>query len=135
MSYVNSLYIKRLRLKLTPFVTDTLMVQLVQGSGKQDRPLLCLFSQYRGDFRSLTISEFLSEEERIPRTTWRRAIFLTADGQRYLTDLFREGEPPRNLWVVNSGKVIASEIENDISGETAIHRIRLSEITLRLLPE
>ena len=62
--------------------------------------------------------------------TWRRAVILTSDGERYMTDLFREGNVPDIIWLHNSGKVIMGRYLENTSGFTTERNVQLSETTL-----
>jgi hypothetical protein len=89
--------------------------------------VLCLFSHFRGDMRAYIIP---SQGKRLELTTWRRALILTSTGERYMTDLFREGNVPDRIWLHNSGKIVIAE--HKWEGGGAGPKIQLRRIDLQL---
>lgn len=113
------------------YVEDKLTVRFVDGLGDQKySPLvLCLFTHIRMDRRSLILPP---QGKRLERMTWRRVIIVTSDGKRFMTDLFREGKLPNEIWFHNSGKVFMGNYLWQSSGDTRERKVQLSETTLRL---
>jgi len=117
------------------YVKDKLTVRFVDGFGdRKYSPLVfCLFTHIRTDWRALILPQ---QGKRLGQMTWRRAIILTSDGERYMTDLFREGNVPDLIWLHNSGKLIMGNYLWRNSGSTSRERqIQLREITLMSIAE
>ena len=82
------------------FITDRMMIRLIEGFGssRHDALVMCLYEHHRGDLRGLT----QGMERLLESITWRRTLFITHDGRRCLTPLFREGNL-RNTAVADRG--------------------------------
>jgi hypothetical protein len=85
-------------------VVDNTTVRLIGsfGSEARDPMVLCLFYRIQGDLRSFR--EF--ERPLVATKTWRRAVLLSGDGNRSMTELYRERDVPTRIWLHNSGKLI-----------------------------
>ncbi|MBL7185614.1 MAG: hypothetical protein ISS70_04760 [Phycisphaerae bacterium] len=115
------------------YVEDKMTVNVIDGFGSHNSLALCLFSHLRGDMRSHVLSlQGKRPGKPLKPMTWRRAIILTSDGERYMTDVFREGNVPDLIWLHNSGKVIMGKHFWQTSGSTRERKVQLSETTLRL---
>ncbi len=116
------------------YVEDRMSVRLIEGFGGDSRNwlALCLLTHFRGDMRS---GGFPVQEKPLKPTTWRRAVLLTTDGQRYMTDLFRDGNVPDCIWLHNSGRVIIGNYIWKTSGSIRERMVQLSETTVRLQPK
>ena len=111
------------------YIEDTMNVRLVDSFGVQGSLVLCLFQHDRREKRAITPPARGGSMERI---TWRRAVLLTSNGQRYLTDLFREGEVPDLIWLHDSGRVITGNYSWQTSGSTRQRKVQLTETVLRI---
>jgi hypothetical protein len=113
------------------YIEDKMTLRMIPGFGGRhhDRLVLCLFSHFRGDMRSLILP--LRGQQRMSER-WRRAVILTAKGQRYMTEVLRQGNIPDKIWLQNSGKIITATYKwvHTESGEQ--HKIRLNVIDLKL---
>ena len=107
------------------YIEDKMSVRFIEGFGGtlSNRLALCLSTQFRADMRAGGMTQ--QELQLLRPITWRRALLLTSDGQRYLTDLFRSENPPDQLWLHNSGRVLLA-----VPGQG--NKLQLSEISLRL---
>jgi hypothetical protein len=85
-----------------PWMMDQLTVQLIKGFGSdQTHPIaLCIFHQTRRDVRQPIVIPA------IPSATWQRAIIVTSDGTRFLTDLFPDGRLPQQAWIHASSSAV-----------------------------
>jgi hypothetical protein len=115
----------------TAFVTDRMMVHLIEGSGssRNDPLVICLFDHHRGDLRALTAGH----ERVLPSLTWRRALLIGHDGRRCLTPLFREGNLPDQFWLHNSGKLLMGTYVWEDGEERRKRQVRLSQLTVQML--
>ena len=113
------------------YIEDRMSVRLIEafGGDSRTRLALCLFTHFRGDMRSLALPV---QEKPLETTTWRRAVLLTTDGQRYMTDLFRDGNLPDQIWLHNSGRVIMANHLWTSAGSRRERKLQLFETTLRL---
>jgi hypothetical protein len=112
------------------FITDRVMVHLIEGFGGRGRhPLvLCLYDHHRGDLRARA----LGQERLVESVSWRRALLITHDGRRCLTPLFREGNLPDRFWLHHSGKLLTgSYVWEDGEGGRK-RQLQLSECTVQL---
>jgi len=113
------------------YVEDKTTVRLTDGFGSLDHGslVLCLFSQFRGDMRAYVTP---SQGKCLERITWRRALILTSAGERYMTDLFREGSLPDQIWLHNSGKMILGNHTGQSSDSRRERKVELTEINLQI---
>ena len=104
------------------YVWDRMTIRLVRGFGSSGYPALVfsLFSHSRDDIRA---AAFLPD--RLPSQHWRRALLLSAQGDRCTVDI-PEPDSFAKLWLHNSGKLLVAE--NVWSGST--HKLRVSEIAV-----
>lgn len=114
------------------YIEDTMSVRLIGafGGDSRTRSTLCLFHHSRQDMRSSF--DGTAREKRLKPMTWRRAVIVTTDGQRYMTDLFREGNLPGEIWFHDSGRVIAATHLWMSVGSRRERKLQLFEIALRL---
>jgi hypothetical protein len=112
------------------YIEDKMSVRLIEafGGNSHTRLALCLFTHFRGDMRSARPVQ----EKPLKPTTWRRTLILTSDGQRYMTDLFREGNLPDQIWLHNSGRVIAANSLWTSAGSRTERKLQLFQTVLRL---
>jgi len=111
------------------YITDWQTIRLIDGLGNHDSLALCLFSHLREDRRS----DYTPVGGKIlERMMWRRAVILTSAGERYMTDLFREGVPPELIWLHNSGKVITGKYLWQPIGSTMERKVQVNEATIQL---
>lgn len=106
------------------YIEDRMTVRQIPGFGSGAPIALCLFWHYRADGRSFISMKDIEEGKTIESQTWRRALIVTSRGDRYLTDLFREGGIPDIIWLQNSGLLI--------TGYKRAGQIHLSAYTLKL---
>ena len=111
------------------YIEDKMTVRLVpgHGSGQQGQLVLCLASQVREDRRALA---FPPQEKRLKTERWSRAILVSANGWRMVTDILANGMMPDAIWLHNSGKIIIGE-HKWTAGE-ARPKIQLRRIDLKL---
>lgn len=109
-------------------IKDDMTVRLVEGWGSHpsDRLALCLFTHLRFDKRSGVGAGGLPL---MKSSRWRRAVLVSSDGHRYMTDLFREGEKLDVVWLYNSGRVITGEYLWEASDR---RKVRLCQTTLQV---
>lgn len=111
-------------------IEDRMGVSLIEAFGTEPHILaLCLFTHFRSDMRALALP---LQEKPLERTTWRRTVLLTTDGHRYMTDLFRDGNLPDQIWLHNSGRMITANHLWTSAGSRRGRKLRLFETTLRL---
>jgi hypothetical protein len=110
------------------YVTDSLRVRLIEGSGtSRHEPLVvCLCEHHRGDLRA-----FSADGKVLESATWRRALLITGDGRRSLTPLFREGNLPDRIWLHKSGKLLTGTFIWHESAGGRQRRLQLSQSTLQ----
>jgi hypothetical protein len=113
-------------------IEDKMSIQLVSGFGSdpRNRLVLCLFTHARQDHRSWP---FPVQEGVRPFSTWRRAVLVTTDGQRYGADLFRDSNPLDALWLHNSGILIMASGSWIPCGSGLQRKVQVS--TVHLLPQ
>jgi hypothetical protein len=115
------------------YVEDKMTVRLVESFGRQHNSLvLCLFTQFRGDMRSLPVRDLRKPFKSLEWATWRRALILTSTGKRYMTNLFREGNSPDHLWLHESGKIITGIYSWEPSTSGTVRKIHLSTAVVTL---
>ncbi len=111
------------------YIADWQTIRLIDGLGNHDSLALCLFSHLREDRRA----EYAPVEGKIlERVMWRRAVIVTSAGERYMTDLFREGAPPYLIWLHNSGRVITGAYLWQSTGSTRECKVQVNEATIQL---
>jgi len=111
------------------YIMDWQTIRLIDGFGNHDSLALCLFSHDRGDMRA----NYKPVEGKIlERMMWRRAVIVTSAGERYMTDLFREGVPPELIWLHNSGKVITGKYHWQSTGSIRERKVQVNEATIQL---
>jgi len=83
-----------------PWMMDQLTVRLIKsfGSDHADATDLCIFHQSRRDLRQTFPA--------IPSAEWQRAIIVTSNGDRFLANLFPDGNLPREAWLHGSGSTV-----------------------------
>jgi len=114
------------------YVQNKMTIRLIESFGQQHDPLvLCLFRHSRGDMRSFDFN-LREHPKTVERATWRRALILTSTGQRYMTQLFREGNDPDYIWLHSSGRVIMGTVSWVLPNPDGDRKIHLSETTLAL---
>jgi hypothetical protein len=113
------------------YVEDRMSVRIIEGfGGDSTSPLaLCQFTHFRGDMRSLSLP---AQGKPLKRTIWRRAVLLTADGRRYTTDLFGDGNSADRIWLHNSGRTIMANDLWEPSGSGKERKLKVLGTTLRL---
>jgi hypothetical protein len=111
------------------YITDRQTIRLIDGLGNRDSLVLCLFSHHRMDKRAY----YGFEEKKLEYRTWQRAVILTSAGERYVTDLFREGIPPDLIWLYNSGRIITGAYLWQSTGSIMERKVQVNEATIRLL--
>ena len=113
------------------FIEDSTSVRLVGGVGEQDeeRLVLCILSHIRRDLRN---TGFPKAPPLLKWVTWRRAVILRASGQRYMTDLFREGAVPDSIWLYSSGKLVTSELDRNFADSQPGYQFHLYVVDLPL---
>ena len=99
------------------YIKDRMRIRVVDGFGTPGSLALCVFSHVRSDMRSAPVFQFQNKQSLEPMT-WKRAVILTSDGQRYMTSLFRDGNVPEIIWLHNSAKVIWGKRFWQLSGST-----------------
>jgi hypothetical protein len=106
------------------YITDKMTTRLIEGfGGNKNNPFaLCIFEHNRLDMRQMMVA---LPQHRLADITWRRAVLMTSTGERYMTDIFREGNIPDNVWVHNSGKIFTGAYIYSPTGR----KIHLSEIS------
>jgi hypothetical protein len=111
------------------FIQDSLSIRLVEGfgGGKHEPAALCQFEHHRGDRRALVLP---SDGPALKSVTWRRAILVTRDGKRSLTPLFQHQNPPDQIWLHNSGKMISGVYTWDESTADRKRQVHITETTL-----
>jgi len=113
------------------FIEDPLGIQLIEsfGSDEHNSLVLCLFSQSRLD---VNVNDNRFAGEPIDRLSWRRAVILTSDGERYMTDLWREGSLPDKFWLHNSGMLITENSSWEPSGQNLEGKTHLFETKVQV---
>ena len=108
---------------------DQLSVTLIGGFGGVPRDALALaVFDHRQDEPIARITA-PPEEKQIVDAIWRRAIVITSDGQRYMTDLLRDRERPDEIWLHDSGRVLTGKWSWDGPGPRGV---KVVETQLRL---
>jgi hypothetical protein len=64
-------------------------------------------------------------QHRLANIIWRRAVLMKSTGERYMTDIFREGNITDHVWVHNTGKIFTGAYIYSPSGR----EIHVSEIS------
>lgn len=106
-----------------PYTEGSLNTLLIDGFGNHDSLALCVFFNFSPSFFDL------------PRyKPWRSAIIVTSAGERYMTDLLREGDLPDFIEIHNSAKVITGKYLWGSLESNSERKVHLSETTLRLQP-
>jgi hypothetical protein len=111
------------------YIKDRQTIRLIDGFGNHNSLVLCLFSHLREDMRALHVPV---EGKTLQRMTWGRAVILTTAGERYMTDIFHEGNPPDLIWLHNSGKVITGAHLWQSTGSIKDRKVYVNEATIRL---
>lgn len=113
-----------------PYIEDKMSVRLIDGFGgnASNSLALCLCIHFRGDMRAV----LPIPDAPLKPTTWRCGIIITTDGQRYMTDLFRDGDLPDQVWLHNSGRVLTGRYLWESFGSRKTRRLQLSVTTVRL---
>jgi hypothetical protein len=113
------------------YVEDKMTVRLIDGFGGLEHGslMICLFSRFRGDMRAYIGA---SQGKRLEPTTWRRALILTSSGERYMTDLFREGSLADQIWAHNSGRIVVGNYAWPSPGSRRERKVKLTQIDLEL---
>ncbi len=111
------------------YLEDKTTFRLIDGFGSLEHGslILCVCSHFRGEMRAYVN---LLQGKRLEPITWRRALLLTSIGERYMTDLFREGNLPDQIWLHNSGKMILGKYRWQSSSSARERKIELNEITM-----
>ena len=111
------------------YITDSQTIRLIDGLGNHDSLVLCLFFHLREDRRA---NYEPVEGKMLQRLTWGRAVILTSTGERYMTDLFREGIPPYLIWLHNSGRIITGDYIWQSTGSIKERKVQVDEATIQL---
>jgi hypothetical protein len=113
------------------YIENKMTVRLIEGFGglQQGSLVVCLFSHFRGDMRAHIIP---SQGKRLEPMTWRRTLILTSAGDRYMTDLFREGNVPDQIWLHDSGKMIMGNYIWQSPGSRRERKIQLTEVMVQI---
>jgi len=111
------------------YIEDKMNVRLIDSFGSQTSIVLCLFQHVRGDMRAIA---FPVRGKSMERKTWQRAVLLTSNGERYMTNLFREGQAPDLIWIHDSGRVITGNYIWQTSGSSRQRKVQLTETLLRI---
>jgi hypothetical protein len=111
------------------YVEDRQTIRLIDGFGDHDSLVLCLFSHLRQDRRALHVPV---EGKTLQMMTWGRAVILTSAGERYMTDIFHERNPPDLIWLHNSGRIITGAHLWQSTGSIRDRKVYVNEVTIRL---
>src|SRR5262245_12526250 len=111
------------------YIKDRQTIRLIDGFGNHNSLVLCLFSHLREDMRAFHVPV---EGKTLQRMTWGRAVILTSAGERYMTDIFHEGNPPDLIWLHNSGKVITGAYLWQSTGSIRERKVWVDEATIKL---
>jgi hypothetical protein len=111
------------------FIEDRQTIRLIDGFGNHNSLVLCLFSHLRQDRRALHVPV---EGKTLQMMTWGRAVILTSAGERYMTDIFHEGNPPDLIWLHNSGRIITGAHLWQSTGSIRDRKVYVNEVTIRL---
>lgn len=112
------------------YIADRMTIQLVDSCGQpnSDSLVLCMFTHNRGDQRALTP---LTETKTLKSVVWRRSIVLTSAGQRYSIPAMFEGNPPDQIWLHHSGRIIQGRYQWVTVGDQRMRQIQLTGSDLR----
>jgi hypothetical protein len=105
------------------FIEDKLSIRLIEPFGHSHPHALCLFWRYRRDMVGGALVP--PTEARVMALSWRRAILVTASGNRYMTHLFREDHWPDQIWLHASGKLIFGDYLWETSSSGRRRKIHL----------
>jgi hypothetical protein len=110
---------------------EEMSVKLVGGFGGPSRHARALgfFRNTQRDLEARVGAERPPHRKRLADATWQRLVVVTAEGQRYMTDLLREDNPPEELWFHNAGRVLMGRHSWT---ETGLRRVHLVETSLEL---
>jgi hypothetical protein len=111
------------------YIEDKMAVQLTPsfGSSTNDALVLCVFSHARGEMRAF---REVPRKKPLERRRWRRALIVTSDGERFMTDLFREDMLLGRIWLHDSGRILVADGSGERSGGREEHKLHLSILTL-----
>ena len=94
---------------------NNLRICLFEGFGTDSPVVLCFFQhnyygvQLSDNMTGIGMQYGLRPEWRKP---WRCALVLTSSGNRYMTNLFDEGQLTDHIWLHNSGLLISGFVEH-----------------------
>ncbi len=111
-------------------IEDLLTVRLIDsfGSGRKGALVLCLYDQRREDFDESPGAR----KERLDMMSWRRILILTSTGERYMTELYREGSLPDEFWLHDSGILITGSFSWESAGSARERKTHLVETKVQV---
>jgi hypothetical protein len=112
-----------------PYIQDQLRIRLTSGFGAPNaRAILCIFDQFRNDERDDDTPDAI----RLQRQRWSRAVIVSHDGHRYMTDAFRDDPNPDEVWFHSTGKVWTAKYQWKPRGSETVRQKILSETAFQL---